>query len=216
VERVARVFQNDGTGQRGNLSAVVRAILLDPDARTDSPSDQPSAGKVREPVLRLLAWARAWGVRSASENWALGNTSDPSSRLGQSPLRSPSVFNFFRPAYVPPNSAFSASGLVAPELQLTNESTVAGYLNYMQSLVAGSVSDIVPDYSNLLPLAATPAALVAEINTVMAAGQLSAATQTLIVNTVNAMSKTNDAAMRSRVNAALLLVLAAPEFVVLK
>jgi hypothetical protein len=131
-------------------------------------------------------------------------------------LRSPSVFNFFRPAYVPPNSAFSASGLVAPELQLTNESTVAGYLNYMQSLVAGSVSDIVPDYSSLLPLAATPAALVAEINTVMAAGQLSAATQTLIVNTVNAMSKTNDAAMRSRVNAALLLVLATPEFVVLK
>jgi uncharacterized protein (DUF1800 family) len=216
VERVARVFQNDGTGQRGNLSAVVRAILLDPEARTDSPSDQPSAGKVREPILRLLAWARAWGVRSASETWALGNTSDPSSRLGQSPLRSPSVFNFFRPAYVPPNSAFSGSGLVAPELQLTNESTVAGYLNYMQSLVAGSVSDIVPDYSSLLPLAASPAALVTEINTVMAAGQLSAATQTLIVNTVNAMSKANDAAMRSRVNAALLLALAAPEFVVLK
>ena len=201
------------TGAKSFLGLTIPAGT---DARTDSPSDQPSAGKVREPILRLLAWARAWGVRSASENWALGNTSDPSSRLGQSPLRSPSVFNFFRPAYVPPNSAFSASGLVAPELQLTNESTVAGYLNYMQSLVAGSVSDIVPDYSSLLPLAATPAALVAEINTVMAAGQLSAATQTLIVNTVNAMSKTNDAAMRSRVNAALLLVLATPEFVVLK
>ena len=86
----------------------------------------------------------------------------------------------------------------------------------MQSLVAGSVSDIVPDYSSLLPLAASPAALVTEINTVMVAGQLSAATQTLIVNTLNAMSKANDAAMRSRVNAALLLALAAPEFVVLK
>jgi hypothetical protein len=131
-------------------------------------------------------------------------------------LRSPSVFNFFRPAYVPPNSAFSVSGLVAPELQLTNESTVAGYLNFMQSLVAGSVSDIVPDYSSLLPLAASPAALVTEINTVMAAGQLSATTQALIVNTVNAMSKANDAAMRSRVNAALLLSLAAPEVGVLK
>ena len=216
VERVARVFQNDGTGQRGNLSAVVRAILLDVEARTDSPSDQPMAGKVREPILRLLAWARAWGVRSASDNWAVGNTSDPATRLGQSPLRSPSVFNFFRPAYVPPNSAFSASGLVAPELQLTNESTVAGYLNFMQSLVAGSISDIVPDYSTLLALADNPAALVTEINTVMAAGQLSAATQTLIVSAINAMSRANDAAMRQRVNAAMLLVLATPEFVVLK
>ena len=216
VERVARVFQNDGTGQRGNLSAVVRAILLDVEARTDSPSDQPMAGKVREPILRLLAWARAWGVRSASDNWAMGNTSDPATRLGQSPLRSPSVFNFFRPAYVPPNSAFSSSGLVAPELQLTNESTVAGYLNFMQTLVAGSISDIVPDYSTLLTLADSPAALVTEINTVMAAGQLSAATQTLIVSAINAMSRANDAAMRQRVNAAMLLVLATPEFVVLK
>ena len=216
VERVARVFQNDGTGQRGNLSAVVRAILLDVEARTESPSDQPNAGKVREPVLRLLAWARAWGVRSDSDNWAVGNTSDPATRLGQSPLRSPSVFNFFRPAYVPPNSAFSASGLVAPELQLTNESTVAGYLNFMQSLVAGSISDIVPDYSTLLTLADNPAALVTEINTVMAAGQLGAGTQTLIVSAINAMSRANDAAMRQRVNAAMLLVLAAPEFVVLK
>jgi uncharacterized protein (DUF1800 family) len=216
VERVARVFQNDGTGQRGNLSAVVRAILLDVEARTDSPSDQPMAGKVREPILRLLAWARAWGVRSASDNWAVGNTSDPATRLGQSPLRSPSVFNFFRPAYVPPNSAFSSSGLVAPELQLTNESTVAGYLNFMQTLVAGSISDIVPDYSTLLTLADSPAALVTEINTVMAAGQLSAATQTLIVSAINAMSRANDAAMRQRVNAAMLLVLATPEFVVLK
>jgi uncharacterized protein (DUF1800 family) len=216
VERVARVFQKDGTGQRGNLSAVVRAILLDVEARTDSPSDQPMAGKVREPILRLLAWARAWGVRSASDNWAMGNTSDPATRLGQSPLRSPSVFNFFRPAYVPPNSAFSSSGLVAPELQLTNESTVAGYLNFMQTLVAGSISDIVPDYSTLLTLADSPAALVTEINTVMAAGQLSAATQTLIVSAINAMSRANDAAMRQRVNAAMLLVLATPEFVVLK
>ena len=216
VERVARVFQNDGAGQRGNLSAVIRAILLDVEARTDNPSEQPTAGKVREPILRLLAWARAWGVRSASDTWAVGNTSDPATRLGQSPLRSPSVFNFFRPAYVPPNSAFSTSGLVAPELQLTNESTVAGYLNFMQSLVAGSIGDIVPDYSTLLTLADNPAALVSEINTVMAAGQLNAATQTLIASAINAMSRANDAAMRQRVNAAMLLVLAAPEFVVLK
>ena len=146
----------------------------------------------------------------------MGNTSDPATRLGQSPLRSPSVFNFFRPAYVPPNSAFPTSGLVAPELQLTNESTVAGYLNFMQSLVAGSIGDIVPDYSTLLTLADNPAALVSEINTVMAAGQLNAATQTLIASAINAMSRANDAAMRQRVNAAMLLVLAAPEFVVLK
>jgi hypothetical protein len=86
----------------------------------------------------------------------------------------------------------------------------------MQSLVAGSIGDIVPDYSTLLTLADNPAALVSEINTVMAAGQLNAATQTLIASAINAMSRANDAAMRQRVNAAMLLVLAAPEFVVLK
>jgi uncharacterized protein (DUF1800 family) len=73
-----------------------------------------SYGKLREPMLRLVAWARAYNVSSAGDNWAIGNTSDAATRLGQSPLRSPSVFNFYRPGYVPPNSSIAKLGLVAP------------------------------------------------------------------------------------------------------
>jgi len=156
--RVATVFNNDGSGTKGNLRALLKAILLDDEAR-NLPTN-PGAGKLREPMLRFLAWARAFNATSASDAWAIGNTSDPGTRLGQSPLRSPSVFNFFRPGYVPPNSAIGSAGLVAPEFQITNESSVVGYLNYMQRAVSTGIGDVVADYSNLLPLADNAQSLV--------------------------------------------------------
>lgn len=215
VWRVAAAFNNDGKGARGNLRAVIRAVLLDPEARR-SDAAAPAQGKLREPMLRFLAWARAYEVKSASDNWAVGNTSDPASKLGQSPLRSPSVFNFFRPGYVPPNSGIAGAGLVAPEFQIANETSVVGYVNFMQRAVAGRLGDLVPDYSALLPLADNAYALLAEINTVLAAGQLGADTQTLIAGAINAMARGSDPARLNRIRAALTLALAAPDFVVLK
>ncbi|MEB0137788.1 MULTISPECIES: DUF1800 domain-containing protein [unclassified Undibacterium] len=216
VGRVTAVFLNDGSGVKGNLAAVVKALLLDDEARNSSNLSNPQFGKLREPILRLLAWARAYALKSVSDTWAVGNTSDPASRLGQSPLRSSSVFNFFRPGYVPPNSAIATASLVAPEFQITNESTVIGYVNYMQRLVSLGNSDLVPDYSSLLPLADTPAALLAEINLVLAAGQLSAATLAALVTAVSTLASGTDAKRSNRIYAALTLVLAAPEFIVLK
>jgi len=217
VRRVAQVFVNDGSGQRGNLRAVVRAILLDDEARSDAALSNPKAGKLREPILRFTAWARAFSASSATDAWAIGNTSDPATRLGQSPLRSPSVFNFFRPGYVPPNSAVADAGLVAPEFQLTNESSVVGYVNCMQRAVAGlGVGDVRADYSPLLPLADDAPALVAELNVLLAAGQLAAATRGTIANAVATMASGTDSARTVRIEAALTLVLAAPEFLVLK
>ena len=217
VTRIATVFNNDGKGVKGNLQAVVRALLLDPEARLAPPTaSAASFGKQREPMLRFVNWARAYNAASASDAWAIGNTSDPASHLGQSPLRSPSVFNFFRPGYVPPNSGIAAASLVAPEFQLTDESSVVGYVNYMQHAVASGVGDVLANYSGLLPLADTAAALLTEINTVLAAGQLSAPTQALIVGALNAMPHGTDAARLNRIHAALTLVLAAPEFIVLK
>jgi uncharacterized protein (DUF1800 family) len=128
-------------------------LLLDPEARNESYINA-SYGKLREPMLRLVAWARAYNVSSAGDNWAIGNTSDAATRLGQSPLRSPSVFNFYRPGYVPPNSSIAKLGLVAPEFQLTNESSVVGYVNFMQRMISKGIGDVLPDYSSLLPLAA--------------------------------------------------------------
>ena len=216
VGRVTAVFLNDGSGVKGNLAAVVKALLLDDEARNSSNLSNPQFGKLREPILRLLAWARAYALKSVSDTWAIGNTSDPASRLGQSPLRSSSVFNFFRPGYVPPSSAIATANLVAPEFQITNESTVVGYVNYMQRLVSLGNSDLVPDYSSLLPLADTPAALLAEINLVLAAGQLSAATLAALVTAVSTLASGTDAKRTNRIYAALTLVLAAPEFIVLK
>ncbi|MBI3283764.1 MAG: DUF1800 domain-containing protein [Burkholderiales bacterium] len=216
VARVAAVFGNDGGGVKGNLQAVIKAILLDDEARNSANLTNPQFGKLREPILRLLAWARAYHANSASDAWGLGNTSDPASRLGQSPTRSPSVFNFFRPGYVPPNSAIATAALVAPEFQIANESSVVGYVNFMQRAVSTGIGDVLADYSSLLPLADNAPALLDEINLVLAAGQLSSATLNNLSNAVAGIAGGSDANRYRRIYAALTLVLAAPEFIVLK
>lgn len=217
VGRVSAVFANNGAGVRGDLQAVLRAILLDTEARSATTAALPTFGKLREPVMRFLAWARAYRANSPSDAWAVGDLSDPASRLGQSPMHSGSVFNFFRPGYVPPGTALAEQGLVGPEFQIANESSVAGYVNYMQRVVAGSgAGDLTPDYSSLLPLAADAAALLAEINRVMAGGQLSAQTLSLIQGAVATLPASTQATALKRIQAALVLVLAAPEFIVQK
>ena len=126
------------------------------------------------------------------------------------------MHNFFRPGYVPPNSALGAAALAAPEFQIANESSVVGYLNFMQRAVAGTVGDLTPDYSSLLALADNASALLGEINLVLAANQLSATTAAALSSAVQTMPGGTDANRRNRINAALLLVLAAPEFIVQK
>ncbi len=228
VARVAAVFANDGSGagggsgasSRGNLRAVVRALLLDDEARNlgtaAGTASSPSFGKLREPMLRFAGWARAYNVVSPSGTWAVGNTSDPAKGLAQSPLRSPSVFNFFRPGYVPPNSPLGTAALVAPEFQIANESSVVGCINFMQRAVAGQLGDLTPDYTSLLALADDATALIAEINLVLAANQLGAATAATLAAAVQTLPAGTDALRRTRINAALVLVLAAPEYIVQK
>jgi uncharacterized protein (DUF1800 family) len=218
VARITTVFNNDGNGVRGNLKAVVKAILLDDEARNKSNISNPQFGKVREPIMRFLAWARAFNANSATDTWTLGDTSDPATKLGQSPLRSPTVFNFFRPGYVPPNSTIAAASLVAPEFQIANESSVVGYVNFMQNAVShgGGVGDLLADYSSLLPLADNATSLLDEINLLLAAGQISEATMVTLRSAVGSMASGTDAARSKRIYAALTLVLAAPEFIVLK
>jgi uncharacterized protein (DUF1800 family) len=216
VTRIATVFNNDGAGVKGNLKAVVRAILLDDEARSAAKLADPAFGKQREPILRLAAWARAFKADSPANTWAIGNTSDPSSRLGQSPLRSGSVFNFFRPGYVPPNSAIGNAGMVAPEFQITNESSVVGYLNFMQTVVSKGVGDVKADYGALLTLADNAQSLLDELNLVLAAGQLSGATLAVMKGGIDTLPGGTDTARLNRIYAALVLVLAAPEFIILK
>ena len=193
-----------------------RSLLLDDEARNAAGTASASFGKLREPMLRFIAWARAYNATSPSGAWAVGNTSDPAKALAQSPLRSPSVFNFFRPGYVPPNTALGTAALVAPEFQIANESSVVGSLNFLQRAVAGSVGDITPDYTSLTPLADDATALISEINLVLAANQLNTTTAATLATAVATMPSGTDTTRRNRINAALVLVLAAPEFIVQK
>ncbi len=219
VGRVAAVFRNDGAGVAGNLKAVIRALLLDDEARRGAVAGtaaSTSFGKLREPVLRLAAWARAFDATSPADTWAIGDTSDPATRLGQSPGHSPSVFNFYRPGYVPPNSSIASGALVAPEFQIANESSVVGYVNFMQRIVSAGIGDVRADYTSLLPLADDAQALVDEINLVLAAGQLGSDNIALLRSAIAAMPAGTDAARRNRIYAALTLTLAAPAFLVQK
>ncbi len=115
IQRVAETFADNGEGIRGDLGAVIRAILLDPEARPASPAD--TAGKLKEPLLRVTQLWRAYDGASASGRYPLGQSYV---LFGQGPLQAPSVFNFFSPDYAPPGEMGSRD-LVAPEMQIATE-----------------------------------------------------------------------------------------------
>jgi uncharacterized protein (DUF1800 family) len=225
IARVAAAFNNNGAGVRGDMKAVIRAILLDPEARADSTLSDPNAGKLREPVMRLANWMRAFNATSASNRFLMGNLDDPLNSLGQTPMRSPSVFNYYRPGYVPPNTSIATAGLVAPEMQITGETSVVGYLNFMRDVIpngTGSSHDIKADYSVELSLADQPDRLVDRVNLLLMANQMPASLRSQIVAAVSsvAISTTNATsaatARRNRVNLAIFLTMASPEYIAQK
>jgi uncharacterized protein (DUF1800 family) len=221
VDRVAAVFNNNGSGVRGDLKAVFKAILLDDEARNDTNPAKADWGKLREPMLRLVQWGRTFGITSTSGLWKIPDQSDPAAALGQSPLRSGSVFNFFRPGYVPPGTAMATSGVPAPEFQLVNESSVAGYVNTMQTRIRNgfNTGDITAAYANELALVTDTTALVDRLNLLLCANQLSLSTRNTIIAALNATSVTASStasAKLDRVASAVLMVMCAPEYLVQK
>jgi uncharacterized protein (DUF1800 family) len=214
VGRVAAVFNNNGSGVRGDLTAVVNAVLLDTEARSAPTTADTTRGKLREPMVRFIQWARTFNVTSPSGIWNIGNLSDPATRLGQSPLRSPSVFNYFRPGYVPPNSALGTAKVTAPEFQITNETTIVAWANYAQNFIVNGLGEVKPDYTAELALAADAAALVNRVVLLLTANAMAVDTVTTITNAVNSISAASDAGRRNRVYAAIHLVLCAPAYLV--
>ena len=235
VARVAARFNDNGSGVRGDLRAVWAAILLDDEARGPQSLANPTHGKLREPMLRLVQWARSFGVTSAAGSWKIFELGNSSSQLGQSPLRAPSVFNYFRPGYVPPATALATAKATAPEFQLVNETTVGGYLNFMQGIIQRGINcpkpgvpeaayteyayDVKASYAAELALVTDAAALVRHLSLVMCAGQLSAATQTIMVTALNGTTVTaasTDTVKLNRVAAAVLMVMASAEYLIQK
>ena len=225
VARVAAAFADNGQGVRGDLKAVLRRVLLDPEARNAPAAADTVFGKAREPLLRATALMRAAGVTSTSGRFEIRNTDDPVGSFGQTAMRSPSVFNFWRPGYTPPNSGLAASELVAPELQAANETSVSGYLNTMQSLIQngiGNGNDVKLDPAGLQAIAGDVDALLNRIELLLTSGGYRPETRTRIRDVVGAVvvpsvGETNIAnARRDRVRLALFLTVASPEFLAQK
>lgn len=205
VQRVATVFNNNGSGVRGDLAAVVTAILADSEARDISNESVAGFGKLREPVVRLANWMRAFGATSQSGNWLMTSTT-ASTSLGQSPLTSPSVFNFWRPGYAPPNTQLAAHNLLSPEFQNVNEVTVAGYLNTMQGAIGngiGTGNDIQSQYAAEVAVAGDANALADRMNRLLLYGQMSTTLHQKLVDAINGVSVPGGSATQAQINAAL-------------
>ena len=222
ISNCSAAFKNDGLGVRGNLQAVITEILLDPEARNSATDlSNPQYGKVREALLRYTEWARAFSAQSRTGSFILGSTEDPIWGLGEMSLRSPTVFNWFAPGYVPPGTSIAAAGLLAPEMQMTNVSTVVGYLNFMQDSIGSNATsgfDLFASYETEMGLAATPTALLDRINLLLMAGEMNSTLYGQILAATSAIPiPTGDqsainAALSNRVKTAIYLTMASPSF----
>lgn len=143
VYRVANVFNDNGNGVRGDMEAVIRAILTDEEARGCEWIDHPSNGRLKEPIQRYTQYVKAFRANSPS-GWFWNQGFNFEYFVDQFPMSSPSVFNFFLPDYQP-NSDFADEEMFGPEFQIFNSATSIGYFNYMFYMT-------VIDYNNELPI----------------------------------------------------------------
>lgn len=211
VSRVAAVFDDNGAGVRGDLGAVVRAILLDPEARPAAPG--ATDGKLKEPLLRLTQLWRAYDARSASGRYALLAAGV---FFGQAPLAAPSVFNFFSPFYAPPGEIRDGS-LVAPEMQIATEyqnTLVTNYFLY-QAFGLNSASDALAeddvyiDIDDEVEVAADTDALIDMVAAKLTGGELSA-TLRAEIETMLALLPADDPVLRAAET--IYFIASSPEF----
>jgi uncharacterized protein (DUF1800 family) len=217
VRRVTEKFNDNGSGVRGDMKAIWRAVLMDPEARDEQRLADERFGKLREPVLRLGTWMRAFNASSTLGVYALWNVEDPIDGLGQNPMRSPSVFNFYRPDYAPPGAILQRQ-VSAPEFQITHETTTTGYANYIVNVIergaAGGERTILGDYTRYVANASNPTAMIADINVLLAYGQLTEESKKIILDAVNGIAVGAFQWDARRVYTAVALTMLAPEFLI--
>ena len=213
IARVAGAFNNNGQGVRGDLLATVRAILLDPEARTLSTARGPNFGHLKEPMIRFVQVLRAFQARAASGKYRITRLEDT---LGQAPFRSPSVFNFFSPNYRKPGT-LAGLGLYSPEFQIQTEQWVIGWSNTLRRVVSdgyGYEQDrIMLELAPEIALAGTPSALVDHLNALLFAGMMTADQRNIIVEAVESIPATE---AEARAQLAVSLAVTSAEFVVQK
>lgn len=219
VYRVAQVFNNNGQNVRGDLKAVVRAILLDYEARSLDFVNNQGFGKQREPVIRLVNLLRAFNVRSNTGKYRIWGMDSPLWGLGQNPLAAPTVFNFFEPNYAHAG-AVTQAGLVSPEFQITTETSIIGSSNTLRGVAFRGISwdqhQLTLDYAPLLPLAANPGGagqLLDKLNLLLLTNAMSADLRTRVLAAINTIPANNQL---DRVKLAIYLILISPEFAIQK
>jgi hypothetical protein len=180
IERVANVFANNGKGVRGDMAAVVTAILLDPEARRgDSPTTaNPVDGHLREPIFYMSGLLRAFGGTTDGTNLAYDG-----GQMGEQALEPGSVFSFYSPTFQIPGTA-----LLGPEFQIQTTATTLNRFNWVNTLVFGSIGSYTKvDFSPYSALAGAPAQMLASLNTLLLHGTMSANLQSSILNAVAAV-----------------------------
>jgi uncharacterized protein (DUF1800 family) len=214
VGLVAAVWANDGAGQRGNLGAVVRAVLLDGEAR-NAPLNPGTYGKMKEPLLMLTAMWRALGATSPSGAFMFYN---PEYNLAQAPLRARTVFNFFRPDYAPQGEIVNSS-LCAPEFQILDHATSLRVINqvYLSTFdrVLGDAgapqNEILVNIAPLTAIAGDVNALINEVDSRLLAGTMSIGMRSILSTHLLATPGN-----RARALDAIYLTVSSPEFFVQK
>jgi len=213
IARIAGVFANDGHHVRGNLQAVVQAILIDPEARATS-FPTTTYGHEREPLIRLANLYRAFSASSASGKMVVSNQMF---NFEEAPLYSPTVFNFFCPDYSQAG-AIAQTGLYSPEFEITTDTTTITSANRMRSAVyqqpdPNNPDAIVLNLSSLVSLSSQPASLVDSLNPLLMGGEMSSNTRNIVVNAVTQIPAANTL---ERAQTAVHLLVTSPEFVIEK
>lgn len=186
VGRVAAIFINDGAGRRGDLAAVVRAILLDHEARDPAWfQDSTNFGRLKDPLQRAMAIGRVGKLASYTNLvwWTAGQFYDAAL---QEPTYSPTVFNFYRPDYQPPG-LLTQYGLAGPAFQITDSYSCISFPDKLweistQGFLMDGYYSFPLDYSDLVRLAGSPSVLVDQVNLLFCAGSMSDVTRTQILN----------------------------------
>ncbi|MEP3889917.1 MAG: DUF1800 family protein [Hellea sp.] len=216
---------NVGTGQRGDLKATLAAILLDEEALIDPALAPAEYGKIREPVMRLTNWARAFNETTPDASDEAIFSYLNYGGIEQSPFNSPSVFNFFRPGYVAPGTSTGDGGYVAPELQITNETTSIGYINFINQFIydtSYNLSEdpdggIKGDYTQALALANDGQALLDYLDLLLTGNRLGAEARMRILKMMDEIpvrAGFEEADKTARVRVAISMVMTAPGYLV--
>lgn len=227
VGRVTAAFNNNGSGVRGDMKAVIRAILLDSEARDSYVAGNNIFGKLREPVIKFIHLHRAFGAIASGGYYDVWDTSDTDT-LGQSALRAPSVFNYYSPDFEPAGPMATAY-LLGPEFEITSTSSVAGFADFTGWGVVGGFRQydgdnakwFKPNYDRYLvgaagvALADNPQALVDELDLLLTANNLKPTFKANLVAMVGNITRTNiDDQRRDRLRAVMWQIIHSADYAV--